>query len=99
MIKMRTCIVTVVLCAFLIYIVIDCIFVYHETNRINKMIQYEIFKLKEKSLVAIYIDTPYINNPFESLLNLAETLFTMWFITCSYMLVQFATLLPFYLIF
>jgi hypothetical protein len=81
------------------YFVYDCMVVYHETHKLNMIIQSEIAVLKERSVIAQYLQTPYVKNPTEGLWNVIETCFLFWFISFSYLYISIIQLIrrPYYL--
>jgi len=64
----------------------DCVMVYKETHRINNVIYTEVSKLKSRTPIAMYIDAPKIQDPWEAVLNVIDTLLFLWFMSVSYII-------------
>ena len=79
----------------------DCVRVYNETHKLNLLIESEVNKLKSHSPVAVYISTPRINDPLESVIQLVEKFFMIWFLAFSYLFIYFIQLarLPHFVLF
>ena len=82
----------VCICIVSVCTLYDCVRVYNETHNLNVLIESEVNKIKSHSPVAVYISTPRIYDPLESVIQLVENLFMIWFLAFSYLFIYFIQL-------
>ena len=71
----------------------DLFTVYNEVYALNTLIESHVSKMKHQSFVGMYVQTPYVQNPFEALYSIAESLFVVWFVCAAYTFLYIITML------